>query len=54
MKKRFPRTSKTDWKRIRTMKDKDIEFTAEHPELDARHIVPGSVRRRRSLKTFWG
>lgn len=45
MRKRSPRTSKTDWKRIRAMEDKDIKFTAEHPELDVRHIVHGIVRR---------
>jgi hypothetical protein len=45
MKKRSPlKGSKTDWKRVRSMKDKDITLTPEHPELDARHIVR-SVRR---------
>lgn len=46
MKKRSLRASKTDWKRIRAMKDKDIQFTPEHPEVDVRHIVRGIVRRR--------
>jgi uncharacterized protein (DUF4415 family) len=46
MKKRSSsRASKTDWKRIRAMKDKDIQFTAEHPQADVRHIVRGIVRR---------
>jgi hypothetical protein len=27
------------------MKDKDIKFTLEHPELDVRHVVRGIVRR---------
>ena len=46
MKKRpSSRSSKTDWKRIRAMKDKDITFTSEHPELDVRHVVRGTVRR---------
>jgi uncharacterized protein (DUF4415 family) len=46
MKKRpSSRASKTDWKRIRAMKDKDIKLTPEHPELDVRHIVRGIVRR---------
>ena len=39
------KTSKTDWARIRTMKDKDIKRTSEHPEADSRHIVRGIVRR---------
>lgn len=39
------RVSKTDWKRVRAMKDKDIMLTPEHPALDARHVVRGIVRR---------
>ena len=39
------KTSKTDWARIRAMKDKDIRRTSEHPEADTRHIVRGIVRR---------
>jgi len=39
------KTSKTDWTRIRAMKDKDIRRTSEHPEADTRHIVRGIVRR---------
>ena len=46
MKKRSSsRVSKTDWKRVRAMTDKDIIFTPEHPEADVRHIVRGIVRR---------
>jgi uncharacterized protein (DUF4415 family) len=46
MKKRpSSRASKTDWKRVRAMKDQDIKFTSEHPELDVGHIVRGIVRR---------
>lgn len=46
MKKRSSsRASKTDWKRVRALKDKDIKFTPEHPEADVRHIVRGIVRR---------
>jgi uncharacterized protein (DUF4415 family) len=37
--------SKTDWKRVRAMKDKDIQVSEEHPEADVRHIVRGIVRR---------
>ena len=36
--------SKTDWTRIRSLKDKDIKLTAEHPEADIKHIVRGIVR----------
>jgi uncharacterized protein (DUF4415 family) len=46
MKKRSSsRVSKTDWKRVRAMKDKDIVLTPEHPEVDVRHIVRTIVRR---------
>ena len=46
MKKRSSsRASKTDWKRVRAMKDKDITLTPEHPELVVRHIVRRIVRR---------
>jgi uncharacterized protein (DUF4415 family) len=46
MKKRSSsKVSKTDWKRVRAMKDKDITLTAEHPEADVRHIVRRIVRR---------
>ena len=38
------RTSKTDWSRIRTMKDRQIKTSAEHPEADLKHIVRGIVR----------
>lgn len=46
MKKRpSSRASKTDWKRVRAMKDKDIKVSGEHPEADMRHIARGVVRR---------
>lgn len=46
MKKRSSSTaSKTDWKRVRAMKDKDIKVSAEHPEAEMRHIVRGIARR---------
>jgi hypothetical protein len=32
-------TSKTDWARVRSMKEEDIVLTAEHPELDLQHVV---------------
>lgn len=51
MKKRSSKASKTDWKRIRAMTDKDIKFTAEHPEVDVRHVVRGIVRRRLKPRT---
>jgi uncharacterized protein (DUF4415 family) len=41
----FSKTSKTDWARIRAMKDKDILVTTEHPEAELRHIMRGVVRR---------
>ena len=39
------RTSRTDWKRIKSMKDRDIKLTPEHPELDIRHIARVIVRK---------
>jgi uncharacterized protein (DUF4415 family) len=37
-------TSKTDWKRVRAMRDKDIRLTDEHPQADVKHIVRGIAR----------
>jgi uncharacterized protein (DUF4415 family) len=39
------KASRTDWARVRAMKDKDIVLSAEHPEADVRHIMRGVVRR---------
>ena len=39
------KTSKTDWARVRGMKDREIKRTSEHPEADPRHIMRGIVRR---------
>jgi hypothetical protein len=39
------RISRTDWKRVRSMKDRDIKLTPEHPELDLRHIARVIVRK---------
>jgi hypothetical protein len=33
------RTSKTDWPRLKVMKEKDITLTAEHPAAEVKHIV---------------
>jgi uncharacterized protein (DUF4415 family) len=38
------RTSKTDLRRVRALRDRDIRVSAEHPEADVRHIVRGIVR----------
>jgi uncharacterized protein (DUF4415 family) len=38
-------TSETQWARVRSMKDKDIRITKEHPEGDIKHIVKGIARR---------
>ena len=46
MKKRSSsRTSRTDWRRVRAMKDEDIKLTKEHPELDLKHVVRVIVRK---------
>jgi uncharacterized protein (DUF4415 family) len=39
------RTSKTDWARVRGMKDRQIRVSADHPEAELKHIVRGIVRR---------
>jgi uncharacterized protein (DUF4415 family) len=39
------KTSRTEWARVRAMKDKAIAVTAEHPEASVKHIVRGIVRR---------
>ena len=38
------KTSKTDWGRIRSMKNKDIKRSPEHPEANVKHIVRGIAR----------
>ncbi len=46
MKKRISsNASKTDWKRVRSMKDSDIKLSREHPELDLKHVARVVVRR---------
>jgi uncharacterized protein (DUF4415 family) len=37
--------SKTDWARVRALKDRDIVRSKDHPEAAVRHIVRGVVRR---------
>ncbi len=37
--------SKTNFRRLRSMKDADIRLSAEHPEMDLKHVVNGIVRR---------
>ena len=37
--------SRTDWARVRKLKDQDIQLSAEHPEAEVRHIVRGIARR---------
>ena len=39
------KTSRTDWSRVRVMKDKNIAVSVEHPEGSVKHIVRGIVRR---------
>lgn len=36
--------SRTDWARVRAMKDRDVRVTSEHPEADVKHIIRGIVR----------
>jgi hypothetical protein len=44
MKKSSAKTSKTDWPRVRALKDRDIKKSPEHPEADAKHVVRGFTR----------
>ena len=39
------RTSKTDFQRVRAMKDRDIKLSPEHPELAVKHMGRVIVRR---------
>ena len=46
MKKRSSsKASKTNWRRVRALKSKDVLLTPKHPEADLRHIIGGIVRR---------
>ena len=46
MKKRISsKASRTDWKRVRAMRDSDIKLSREHPELDIKHVARVVVRR---------
>ena len=38
------RISKTDWPRVRALKDRSIKISAEHPEAEVKHIIRGIVR----------
>jgi uncharacterized protein (DUF4415 family) len=38
------KNSKTDWPRVRALKDRNIETSAEHPEAEVKHIIRGIVR----------
>jgi uncharacterized protein (DUF4415 family) len=38
------KVSKTDWPRVRALKDRNIMTSAEHPEAEVKHIVRGIVR----------
>ena len=39
------KASKTEWARVRALKDRDIKITAEHPEVEISQIVRGIARR---------
>jgi uncharacterized protein len=39
------RTSRTDWARVRVLRDRDIKTGSDHPEADTAHMVRGIVRR---------
>jgi uncharacterized protein (DUF4415 family) len=37
-------SSRTDWARVRGLKDRSIKASSEHPEAAVKHIVRGIVR----------
>jgi len=39
------KVSKTDWKKLRAMKDHQIKVSKEHPELNLKHVVRVIVRK---------
>lgn len=39
--RRSSKASKTDWKRVRATKDKDVIVSSGHPEAEMKHIVRG-------------
>lgn len=39
------KASRTDWNRVRALRDEEISLSAEHPEASIEHIVRGIVRR---------
>lgn len=39
------KASRTQWERVRKLKDKDISLSVEHPEAGLEHIVKGIVRK---------
>jgi uncharacterized protein (DUF4415 family) len=39
------KASRTNWTRVRAMKERDVRLNAEHPEADVKHIVRGIARR---------
>ncbi|MEP6885776.1 MAG: BrnA antitoxin family protein [Gammaproteobacteria bacterium] len=43
--KSYSRKSKTNFSRLRSMKDGDIRLVAQHPEIDLKHVARGIVRR---------
>lgn len=46
MKKRSSsKASRTNWQRLRTTRDANIELTKEHPEFDPKHVARVVVRR---------
>ncbi len=46
MKKRASsKVSKTDWKRLRAMKEHQIKLSKEHPQLDITHVARTLVRK---------
>ena len=46
MKKRTSsKVSKTDWKRLRAMKEHQIKLSKEHPQLDITHVARTLVRK---------
>jgi uncharacterized protein (DUF4415 family) len=41
----YLKKSKTNFRRLRSMKSADIRLSPEHPEMDLKHVINGIVRR---------
>jgi hypothetical protein len=45
------KASKTKWARVRSMKERDVKLTAEHPEADVKQRIAGRCHTATDSKT---